>query len=115
MPVYRVIKGVPYVMLIMDTEWQVDQAIRQMTTYQKGSLGLLVRDLLVLGLPALDDLPEDRRNQLLTHRAKLKVRLSAHVPVDLDQGIRYRARIWNAPIYRVFTEALKLGMSLRNT
>lgn len=113
MTIYRVIDGKPFVIVSWNTDWYVDQAIRRLTTFRQGNLGILITELLRIGLPQLEGLPDPERAALLVRPLQMKVRLTGTIPQELDTLIRQHSRDWQVPIYQVFTEALKQGLAHR--
>lgn len=109
----RLMNGVVYTTISWNTDWRTDQAIRAMTTFRRGVMGEIVTLLLEEGLPILDRLTAQAREERLRMPVAGPTRITTVIPQDLEQAIRHRSRTWGIPIYRIFTGALKLGLEPR--
>ncbi len=108
----KVVDGVPYIVVSRYIDRNVEQRIRQMTTFRRGNLGQAVTNLLRKGLKEMDSISPEQR-QIRLHKIPGDLgRIVVLIPEDLDHAVRHRAMLWDAPIYRVFSAMLKKGLEV---
>ncbi|MGC8592520.1 VirB8/TrbF family protein [Acidithiobacillus sp.] len=107
----RVVDGEILATINWNMDARVEHCLRAMTDGRRGGLARAVVRALEIGIPALDDLPEENRARLWHGGYDALSRITTSIPRRYEMAIRSRARHWGVPIHRVFSEAVRAGQA----
>lgn len=107
----RVVDGEILATINWNMDVRVEHCLRAMTDGRRGGLARAVVRALEIGIPVLDDMPEEDRARLWHGGYDALSRIATSIPRRYEMAIRSRARHWGIPIHRVFSEAVRVGQA----